>query len=265
MSVEPLETHHIVWGYDCGYGGPFKPIALANYFQEAAGDHAAALGIGMEDMFAEGRTWMLSRLDIRAERLPETGEEVLVRTWPAGTERIFALRCIELLAKNGERLAGALYEYLIVDIEKRKPLRPERILNPGLKTELARPYPDLKPGLQEIPEFALADKNSEVDKDTEGAFAESFRLTAGPRHIDSNGHVNNAHIIDWLCDAVPKERRGAGQIRRIKVDFVAEVKLGDQIVALWMEKRGVHYDGCEYLSAIVRNGEIVGRSLTRWE
>jgi hypothetical protein len=38
----PLETIYKVRGYDCGYGGPLRPLALANYLQEAAADHAAA-------------------------------------------------------------------------------------------------------------------------------------------------------------------------------------------------------------------------------
>jgi len=50
--IKPLEIHYEVRGYDCGYGGPLKPFALANFFQETAGVHATVLGIGMEDMWA---------------------------------------------------------------------------------------------------------------------------------------------------------------------------------------------------------------------
>ncbi|MFA5851755.1 MAG: acyl-ACP thioesterase domain-containing protein, partial [Spirochaetales bacterium] len=126
MSVQPLETRHSVRGYDCGYGGSFRPLSIANYFQEAAGDHALILGVGMDAMFSQGRTWMLSRVDIEIEDLPRSGDEVIVRTWPAGTDRIFAMRYIELLSADGRLLAGALYDYFIVDLEKRRPMRPEK-------------------------------------------------------------------------------------------------------------------------------------------
>ena len=74
-----------IHGYDCGYGGPLRAFALVNFLQEAAGVSAASLGFGMEDLHAKGRTWMLSRLDLRADELPRDGERVIVRTWPAGS------------------------------------------------------------------------------------------------------------------------------------------------------------------------------------
>jgi len=228
---------------------------MADYFQEAAGDHAAILGVGMGDMFALGRTWMLSRIDIEAEKLPNTGNEILLRTWPAGTDRLFALRCIEMRSSQGELLAGALYEYLIVDMEKRKPLRPERILDPAMKCDLPRPYPDLSPGLQDHPAFA--------GKEARTTWIESFSLKASPRHIDYNGHVNNAHIINWLCDAAPKAERGVGRIARIKVDFVAEVKIGDEIVASYCDGDPIP-GGEEFLALLTRGNEVVARALTRW-
>lgn len=211
------------------------------------------LGIGMEDMFANGRTWMLSRIDIKVESLPQAGDEVVVRTWPMGTERIFALRCLEMMNARGERLVGALYEYLIVDMKTRHPLRPERILDPAMKADLPAPYPDLKPGLHEISAFE------------ESGFADSFKLIASPRHIDNNGHVNNAYTIDWLCDAVPLSERENGGIRRIMVDFVSEIKLGDLLQVKWKKRAAADLRSkAEYVSLLERDGLIVGRGLTQW-
>lgn len=257
MSALVLESRYRVRGYDCGYGGPFRPFSVVNFFQEAAGDSATMLGIGMGNMFADGHTWMISKIDIRVEALPKAGDEVVVRTWPAGTDKIFAMRCIEMIDATGARLMGALYAYLIVDRESRHPLRPERILDPRMKADLPLPYPDLKPGLHEVAGF------------DEGGFTDSFEIAASPRHIDNNGHVNNAFTINWLCDAVPLSGRGAGGIRRIKVDFNAEIKLGDLLQAKWKKSEwgadaAPSEVGFDYLSILERDGTIVGRSLTRW-
>ena len=59
MAIEAHETRHWVRGFDCGYGGPFKALSLADYFQEAAGDHATN---GMVDEWidqTEERVWFL--------------------------------------------------------------------------------------------------------------------------------------------------------------------------------------------------------------
>lgn len=249
MSVQPLETRHRVYGFDCGYGGPFRPLSLVNFFQEAAGDHASLLGVGMQEMFAAGRTWMLSRIDIEVARLPQTGEEVSVRTWPSGTERLFALRHICLFSAAGELLAGARYDYLVVDLERRRPLRPERILDPGMVAEVSPPFPDLAPGTAEL--FAAAPEEL-------ARRGPSFVVKASPRHIDHNGHVNNAHLVDWLCDAPPLDARGSGALSRLKVDFIAEVRLGEELAAVsWKE-------GEWTASALLRGGEPVAKAAIRW-
>lgn len=251
MLEQAFETKYRVRGYDCGYGGPLKPLALANFFQEAAGDHAFVLGIGMEEMFARSQTWMLSRVDIEMEALPHSGDEVIVRTWPAGTDRIFAVRYLELLSADRRRLAGARYDYLIVDIEKRRPVRPEKVLDPEMRLDSSPPFPDLAPGLQGVGGFETAIPQG---------WNESFKLRICPRHIDNNGHANNGHLINWLCDAVPRKERASGVSARIKVDFVAEVKEGEELVAYWTDKEASN----DKLSILARGDETVARAMTVW-
>ena len=239
----------MVRGFDCGYGGPFKPLSLANYFQEVAGEHAVILGVGMDYMLGSGRTWMLSRIDIELRRLPAAGDEVTMRTWPAGTSRLFALRYISLFSAGGEFMAGARYDYLIVDIEKRRPLRPERIIDPGMVGDYPPPCEGLSPGLQDETGFA---------HDELAALAPTFSVLASPRHIDNNGHVNNAHIIDWLCDAPPPAERGSGALARLKVDFVAELRLGEEVAAVSWQ------DGAWTKTALLRGRDLVAKAAIRW-
>lgn len=247
--TEPLEMDYVVRGFDCGYGGPLRPFALANFFQEAAGAHAAMLGIGMEDLWRKGLTWMLARIDIRIARLPEHGAKVRVRTWPAGTRRLFALRCLELEDEREHRLAGALYEYVIVDMNTRRPVRPERHLSPDLKADRAWPYADLAPGVEEEPFLEFGRENLAAGQ----GFELAFEIEARGRHIDHNGHVNNAHFVNWLCDAVPGAEDGTGPQKvsetgsvsepshvpaiapqRLRIDFVHEIRRGERVRAWYM-------------------------------
>lgn len=256
MSVKPHETPHIVRGYECGYGGALRPFSLANFFQEAAGAHAAQLGLGMEAMLALARTWMLSRIDIEIDRLPKTCDEVLIRTWPHGTERIFAQRCMELLDSSDNLLAGALYDYFIYDIERERPLRPERILDPDLRGDRPLPYADLAPGLQEQGLFPA----ELPDNPQDSGWHQAFALDVAPRHIDNNGHVNNAYFISRLCDAIPPEERVGRLLRRIKVDFVSEARRGESLRACWrFDENGA------FLSVILRDSQVIARGLSRWE
>jgi medium-chain acyl-[acyl-carrier-protein] hydrolase len=216
-----LEIEYEVRGFDCGYGGPFTPLALANFLQEAAGVDATRRGFGMGDLAAAGHTWMLSRFDMRIDGLPRAGDRVKVSTWPAGCERLFALRDIVLKAEDGTSLVRAVYAYLVVDVAARKPLRPERAFDAELLGPAEHAIGDPRLGTQALETVEPA-----------------YELRARPRHIDHNGHVNNAHIVDWLVDAAAGKaaEAGGGASRRLptelRVDFLQEVLEGDLIEAV---------------------------------
>jgi medium-chain acyl-[acyl-carrier-protein] hydrolase len=207
-----------VRGFDCGYGGPLRTFALANFLQESAGVNATRLGFGMEELHARGWTWMLSRIDLRVDELPRDGERIVVRTWPGGTRKLFALRDFAMSGADGRSLVRAVYAYLIVDMTARRPLRPQSVFgqeppNPGE----APPVPDFS---FDIP-AAL---------NPAAAFVQPVRS----RHIDHNGHANNAHILNWLVDASAEERtEGDGErlLSALRVEFLAEALEGDELEA----------------------------------
>ncbi len=275
--VEPYRVEYRVRGYDCGYGGPLKVFALTNFFQEAAGDHAAALGIGMEALAPRGRTWMLSRIDLRMDGTPAPGDRVEVLTWPAGTKGIFALRDLVLRdAVSRAVFARAVYAYLVVDVEARKPLRPDR----SFGVELPRgadphPVPDFDfsiPAPVAVGEAVggrtrepdLGDKASGSAGEGGGvqspAFHDAFPMQAASRHIDYNGHVNNAYIVDWLTDAVPRSRRGGiGRVGAMKIEFSAEMLENDRVAARWAAA-----PGAGTITGLYRGDTVLARAHTSW-
>jgi len=207
----------VIHGYDCGYGGPLRAFALVNFLQEAAGENATRLGFGMDDLHARGWTWMLSRLDLRVDRLPRDGEKVFVKTWPAGTHKLFAYRDIAMSDAEGRSLVRAVYAYLIVDIAARRPLRPESIFGP-VPPQPGDPHP--------VPDFSY-DIPLAVDPVLQ------FTQCVRGRHIDHNGHANNAHLVNWLVDA-----SGCGEsLSALRVEFAAEALEGDLLAAARGEPR----------------------------
>jgi acyl-ACP thioesterase len=222
---------------------------MANFLQEAAGAHAYALGFGIEDLRSRGQTWMLAKMDLRVDRLPREGERVRVRTWPSGLDRLLALRDITLETMGGEPLVRSVYAYLVVDLEARRPLRPERAL-PGLAdldvSSLGHCVPDWRFGVAEI----LAEARNQ-----------GFSEMARARHLDDNGHVNNAHLLDWLIDVVPGESRGSGRLAGLRVDFLREAFAGDVVEV------GVSAGQAAPLFALsdIRRGtELLARAETSW-
>ena len=248
-KIEALAIDLEVRGYDCGYGGPLRVLPLANFLQEAAGAHAYSLGFGIDNLKAAGQTWMLAKLDLRVDRLPHEGETLRVRTWPSGLDRLLALRDIVLETRGGEVLVRSVYAYLVVDLAARRPLRPERALARLADLDVS----DLG---HSVPYFRFG-----VEEPGEGARGARFLETANARHLDDNGHVNNAHLLDWLVDAVPRHARGSGLLSELRVDFLREAFEGDR---LELGAASGETGRCLALSDIRRGDEILARAETLW-
>src|SRR3990172_1102587 len=73
--------------------------AICNYLQEVASNHAQALGVSVEQLTAQGLTWVLARLHVELDAYPAWREPVRVETWPAGLHGRYAVR--EFLIHDG--------------------------------------------------------------------------------------------------------------------------------------------------------------------
>ncbi len=250
--VDPLVMEYDVRGYDCGYGGPLRPFAIANFLQEAAGAHAIALGVGIPELLARGMTWMLSRVDIRVDESAREGERISVSTWPAGIERLFALRDFVMTGSDGRVLARAVYAYLVVDAGARKLARPQAVF--GDRDLRGRDGHPIEGYRFDVPEAA--------------GMESSFAQRAWGRHIDLNGHANNAHILDWLADSSPPGLREGRRLSALRAEFKAEVVSGDELRASWAEAdaagAGLGAGDKAFASVLSRDGAPVARALAAW-
>jgi len=254
-KLAPHSIDYLVRGFDCGWGGPLRVLSMTNFLQEAAGEHAIALGFGVPELNAKGLTWMLVKADVRIDRLPRWGERIRARTWPSGLDRLLALRDILLEGEEGEPLVRAIYAYLVVDLEARRPVRPERALPELAEIDVAdvgHCVPDFRFGVGPLAPVRRS---------------ASFREEACPRHRDDNGHVNNAHIIDWLVDATPEVLRG-GELAEVRVDFIKEVLVGEGIdLVHGPEEAGEEglFPGVRRLATeALRGDECVARAEIAW-
>jgi medium-chain acyl-[acyl-carrier-protein] hydrolase len=197
--------------------GRLSPGALFNFFEDLAGRHATVLGWGHHDMMSTGFFWALSRMVVKIESLPMAMDEVTIRTWPRGTETIYALRDLEMYDASGKRLAGASSSWIIVDYNTRRVQRPDRALA-GLNARFpeeraldtnARKVPSLPPG------------NNSVTS-----------LKARLDDIDVNRHVNNARYIYWATNCYDEEFIISHMPDIIEVNYLMESHHGDGIKIL---------------------------------
>lgn len=183
--------------------------AAYNYCQEVAGRHAALLGVGKDYMAANGIAWILSRMSAEMESRPRFGSAVTVRTWPRGTERLFAIRDYELLDEAGVRIGRGRSAWLIVDTSTYRPKRPETLAT-GLP---------VNPGRDALPDGAAAIPAAE-------GLEFSYSRRVAYSDLDYNGHVNNARYVQWAQDALDPGWLSSSASLRLDVNYLAELRPG---------------------------------------
>ena len=237
-----------------------------DFFQEAAISHAEALGVGRDVMTQAGRVWVLSRIGVFMERRPRYGETVTVRSWPRGLHKLFAVRDYDIVDAGGASIVRGRSGWLILDMEKRRPLRPETALdsplplNEGLNALLSGGTGnEVQPGLA-----------ARLDADSPA----TAKMTRAARYsdIDYNGHMNNARYIQWIEDALDPEIFESARQIRLDINYLAEVKPGETIDLLTLpvtpgaESAATGYPGLPRSAFAVegrRSGESVFRSELR--
>jgi len=189
--------------------------SIFNFFQEAAISHAEILGVGREAMASTNQVWLLSRMSVQVDRRPKFGETVTVRTWPRGAEKLFTRRDYDILGADNKAAVRASSSWLIVDIIKRRPLRPQTLLETMPRNDGLDALPAAAAALEENPSLQKRGEHSALYTD-----------------VDANGHVNNISYIRWIEDAVNPELLEQAKQMRLDINYMNEV-LRNEITGVW--------------------------------
>lgn len=196
-----------------------RPGALCAMMQESAWRHAESLGFGYTHLAEAGRFWVLSRLVLEWRRQPGWGEELELTTWPSGHQGALALRDFRF-SGAGEAWIEAVTAWLVVDRSSRRPIRPREALILPEEYNPPRAMDETPPRIPDLP-----------------APGRTRRVEAAWSDIDLNGHVNNTRYVDWMLDGFDPEFHRAHLPRRLEMNFLAELRLGEPIELEYLETR----------------------------
>ena len=189
--------------------------AALGFFQEAAISHAESLGVGRKAMAQANQAWMLSRMSVQVDRRPVFGEAVTVRTWPRGWEKLFALRDYDIRDAGGNPAVRARSSWIIIDLEKRRPVRPHSIMD----------LLPLNEGLDALNAAVGLEENMLLEQKAERCALYS--------DVDYNGHVNHVSYIRWIEDALDPALLENARQMRLDINYMNEVRPGEA-TGIWM-------------------------------
>jgi acyl-ACP thioesterase len=189
--------------------------SMFQFFQEAAICHAENLGVGREDMARTGQVWILSRISVQVNRRPNYRETITVRSWPRGWEKLFAIRDYDIWGKYDVPAVSARSGWLIVDMEKRRPLRPQSVMDSLPKNEGVDALTWGPIGIEE-----------------RGNLQKTGERKALYTDVDYNGHVNNVGYIQWIEDALDPQLLEKANKMRFDINYLSEILSGETVEIL---------------------------------
>jgi len=210
-----FEKEYRVHVYETGPDGKLNLYSLFNYLQDIASDHAVRLGFGRNDLMKDNRFWVLSRIYAEITELPKWEDSIFIKTWPNGTDKLFALRNFEVSFADGSHIASATSSWLILDTTTRKVQRPDSIL--------AKYYPDLNPN------HSLIRYASRLEPaDEESSILSGYRIKVSD--LDMNLHANNVRYLTWVADYYDLDFVMKNVPRSVEINYLAESQFDEEIM-----------------------------------
>ncbi len=216
VALEPnvwKETYQIrTYEVDCR--NRLSILSMFNFMQDAASKHAQALGVSVRRLLSENYTWLLSRLKIKIASYPDINDRIQIATWPSGTQRLFALRDFELRNGSDQVIAEAVSAWLVIDVQRRRPVRILPFVDRLKPLEGHHVLPDT---LDKLPGL----KNRTYEKEFIARYGD----------LDVNQHVNNVSFVEWVVEGVPSSLLNTSALAQLEINFLAEAFYEDCILA----------------------------------
>lgn len=236
-----------VRSYDVDARGDLSVVSICNFLQDAAGCHAHALGLSVDQLHPIHLTWVLVRMRVELTRHLRWQDRLHIQTWPSHQERLFSHRDFLLRNEAGEDIGRCVTVWVLMDLQRWHPQRLTALPDP-------LPIPDLPRALSTMPNKI---KVPEV-------FTTQCQFRVGDRDLDRNGHVNNVCYIEWALETVPVSVLNTCGLAMLEINFTGEAFHGEDIRA---RSQPIDNPAPVFLHDIHSQsaGTDLARALTQWQ
>ena len=198
---------------ECDMFGCWRPSAIMTAMQETASRHSEVLGVGLTEMTERGIAWVLSRGSVQMEKMPKTGEHILIRTYPLTAKHLFWPRVHIFFSNDGEEIGRAYCLWVVMDTRTR------RIVKSPYVEEHMPKNKHMKSGMG-LPVTVHPLENESTETWVHPQFTE----------VDCLGHVNNTKYLDWCYNAIGYDVLKDLFIAGFDINYDAETLLSDKLL-----------------------------------
>ena len=264
MKLQSFEQYSYENGYsrqeeltfrDCGPDKQVKISALLSKMAFFGGFDYDARGLTHEKLLEMRNVFLFSRAAIRIHRRPKDREVLTIRTWEDGVKGAHMRRVYEMEDADGKVCVSAKSDWILVDPETRKILRPAAFTARQMH-ECPKEIDCPDPKKIRFPKAEAGSVQAgTISPDTVSAEALGS-WTVPWSALDGNGHLFSGNYGDIVWDFLPAELRDR-PVREFYINYSKEATLGETLRlagiretdAFFME--GVGPEGTCFLSEIV--------------
>ena len=209
---------------DIGNSNNFNIKSLISYLQEMACAHSTAVGYGLNDTERTNVAWLLLDWKVKMFSHPRFNEELTFKTWPRGFEKFYSHRDFEVFDSSNNLVAIASSKWVLINA----------------KTKRIGKINDTILNAYGIEEKAVFDEPLDERPKVPDNLTLNFTYTIQRRDIDTNGHVNNIHYIDYALETLPEDIYNSNEFDNIEIHYKKEIKYGDTINCYYSFENNKH-------------------------
>ena len=198
--------------WDCDRNQRARMAALLSKMASFAGYDYDARGLTHEVLWANREVFLLSRASVKIHDCPRAGDVLDITTWENGTKGAHMRRYYEMRDRAGRVRVSAKTDWILVDPETWKILRPSSFTAKPLMTS-DRPLDCPDPRKIVLPGEGREDLGSRVIRWSD---------------LDGNGHLFSGNYGDIIWDALPEDLRPLIP-REFFINYSREAVLGDEL------------------------------------
>ena len=212
--------------FHCDFSGRLFMGHLGNHMLNAADFHSTDRGFGMKRLMTIQRSWVLSRLAIEMEEMPQQYTKFNVETWVESAMRYFTSRNFRVVGTDPLNTQHSTFNtqkvygygrsiWAMIDTESRQPTDIFSIDNGAINQWIEKEKP------------CPIDKGGRVKMSDDAELVRT--IDTHYNDVDINGHINSVKYIEHVLDLWDLDWYREHQIKRFEIAYVAEAHAGDQL------------------------------------
>lgn len=185
------------------YNGEYKYADLLSKLSNLATKNAIEIGLWNES-FQGQYGWVLVKQTVKLKRPIYVGENLTISTRAKGERKIQFFRTYDLKV-NDEVVGGAYSIWTLIDLNKRRIVRPQKV---GIIMPECEEYVSYVESYE-----ALLEIETHKQITREVLYSD----------VDLNKHMNNARYLEWVMDLLPDEIKEKYFVEQMTMHYLKEI------------------------------------------